>query len=438
MIPICDNSRMELRLQKLGMHHRKGGIGGIFSVCSSHPAVLRAVCTHARETGDSVLVEATANQVNQFGGYTGMRPDDFTARLHELAETCSLPASRVVVGADHLGPHVWKNEPARQAVEKAAELARLCVEAGFHKIHVDTGAGCADDPTALLPPEVAAERAAAICLAAEAAAARQGNRHFPLYVIGAEVPPPGGSLEAGAEVAVTSVETVGETLHAYEKCFRQAALQRAWKRVVAVVVQPGVEFGDEWVAPYRNGPARELSAYHGRLPEAVTYEIHSTDYQGRFDLEAMVRDHFPLLKVGPCLTNAFREAVFSLVHIEREWLSGRRGIRLSHLREVVEAAMMRHPEHWQSRYAGSKPDQRFLRSFSLRDRVRYYWGLPAVTEALHRLQSNLDRPIPHALLSQYFPDLCPDRVQGALRPFPQELIDRRIRDALQPYAAACR
>lgn len=429
---------MDHALRNLRDDHLSGRTGGRVSVCSSHPGVLRTVFARAKEDGGPVLVEATANQVNQFGGYTGMRPREFANFVNGLAEAAGLAPSRVVLGADHLGPHVWKDGPSRRALEKAAALARLCVETGFRKIHLDTGWGCADDPEPLLSPETAARRAASVCRAAEEAAARRGGECSPFYVIGAEVPPPGGSLGTGEEAPVTPVGTVSQTLDAYEAQFRRTGLQAAWERVVAVVVQPGVEFGDEAVAPYRREKARCLSDYHDRLPPGVTYEIHSTDYQTPGSLRGLVRDHFPLLKVGPCLTHAFREAVFALEHVEREWLTGRPGVGLSRLREVLESVMTEHPEHWRGRYRGTESDLRFLRSFSLRDRVRYYWPQPAVAAALQRLMRNLDRPIPPALLSQYFPDLVPEIQAGRLPPRPPDLVDRRIRAALDPYLAACR
>ena len=57
--------------------NRSGQGGGIFSVCSAHHLVLEACMQQVLEAGTHLLIEATANQVNQFGGYTGMKPDDF-------------------------------------------------------------------------------------------------------------------------------------------------------------------------------------------------------------------------------------------------------------------------------------------------------------------------------------------------------------------------
>ncbi len=86
---------------------------------------------------------------------------------------------------------------------------------------------------------------------------------------------------------------------------------------MALVVQPGVEFGDEFVHEYQPEPARELVHLIESYPNLV-YEAHSTDYQTRQGLRDLVQDHFAILKVGPALTFAFREAIFALVNMENE------------------------------------------------------------------------------------------------------------------------
>ena len=57
---------------------------GVYSCCSANEYVIRAALRRARERDTVVLVEATANQVNQDGGYTGMTPVDFRAFLDRL------------------------------------------------------------------------------------------------------------------------------------------------------------------------------------------------------------------------------------------------------------------------------------------------------------------------------------------------------------------
>jgi len=425
------NPLVHLRKQHLG-----GEIGGMVAVCSSHPMVIQAAMELAVTERRPLLVEATANQVNLSGGYTGMTPADFSAFIRRLSGSVGLPAEQVIIGADHVGPHIWEKETAASAMTKAAELASHFVAAGFCKIHIDTGMRCTDDPGTVLSPEIAARRAATLCLAAESAACDRCDKDLPLYVIGNETPPPGGGLEDIYHLTVTHPDNLFSSLVLYERAFRDAGLATAWQRVVAVVVQPGVDFGDRVIAAYDRDRAATLSACHARLPGFMTFEIHATDYQTTDALKQMVEDHFILLKTGPCLTFAFREAVYSLTHIE----DAQPGIQTrSNLRRIMETLMEVHPRHWQSHYPQGQAEALcFLQKFSFRDRIRYYWAYPEATAAFERLIQNLRRPIPDALLRQFFPDLYPEIECGVLKPDPQAIIKRRIQNALKPYMKACR
>ncbi|HSO67851.1 MAG TPA: class II D-tagatose-bisphosphate aldolase, non-catalytic subunit, partial [Desulfatirhabdiaceae bacterium] len=207
----------------LRYNHLRGEVGGMVAVCSSHPMVLQAAMEQAVTEGRPLLIEATANQVNQSGGYTGMTPAGFSAFIHRMAGSAGLPDEEIIIGADHLGPRVWKTETAAIAMAKAAELTSQCVAAGFQKIHLDTGICCADDPGTVLPPEIAAGRAATLCLAAEAAACdRRRDQDLPLYVIGDDVPPPGGGLDEIGHLTITHPDDLFSTLALYEQAFRNA------------------------------------------------------------------------------------------------------------------------------------------------------------------------------------------------------------------------
>ena len=63
-----------------------------------------------------LLIEATCNQVNQDGGYTGMTPADFRRFVEGIAARTGFPADRLMLGGDHLGPNPWKSLPADQAM----------------------------------------------------------------------------------------------------------------------------------------------------------------------------------------------------------------------------------------------------------------------------------------------------------------------------------
>lgn len=414
--------------------HLSGGIGGQVAVCSAHPQVLLAAAQQARRDGSLLLVEATANQVNLSGGYTGMSPADFAACTTNLAAENGLAPGQIVLGADHLGPHLWRRLPWAEAMSRAETLAQAFVAAGYRKLHLDTGRSCADDPPGRLPVDLAAQRAAALCRVAESTARHCGSE-APWYVIGTEVPAPGGALAGQGGIAVTDPRDLQTELEHYARAFRQAGVDRAWERILAVVVQPGVDFDDYHAAAYNPEAAASISAFHDRLPGAMTFEIHATDYQTPAALKQMVRDHFILLKVGPCLTFALREALFSLARIE-DALVGLE--HRSNLLSVMEQMMLAHPEHWRSHYQGSEQEQAYLRRYSLRDRIRYYWPDAQARRACALLMDNLQRPIPRPLLRQFLPDLWGAVENGELPALPQAIIQARIQSALRPYTAACR
>ena len=66
--------------------HRDGASVGVTSVCSAHPLVIEAAAVQKKADGGVLLVEATSNQVDQYGGYTGMRPVDFAALVHGIVD----------------------------------------------------------------------------------------------------------------------------------------------------------------------------------------------------------------------------------------------------------------------------------------------------------------------------------------------------------------
>jgi D-tagatose-1,6-bisphosphate aldolase subunit GatZ/KbaZ len=426
-------------LKELLDHNRRSGKGGVYSVCSAHPSVIEAAFHHATADRAIFCVESTSSQVNQEGGYTGQTPKEFSVFIHSVASNAGFPPAEIVLGGDHLGPFPWRNQHASVAMERASELVRACVLAGYQKIHLDASMACADDPQdAPLGAHVIATRAAVLAEAAESVFEKLPEGSVPpLYVIGTEVPPPGGETAAGAPPAVTTSDHVEHTLESFQSAFAQRGLAAAWERVIALVVQPGVEFGDDVVFPYDREKARGLcSALPRDLP--IVYEAHSTDYQSTQSLREMVEDHFAILKVGPWLTFAFREAIFALSAMEGELLGGNKAIRLSELRQALENAMLRNPTHWRSYYHGDEAKQRFSRAYSYSDRCRYYWHEAEVQNQIARLFANLEgKPLPATLVSQYLPLEYEAHRAGSLSTRPRDLVRHHIQVILRQYAKAC-
>ena len=414
--------------------HKAGEPVGITSVCSAHPAVLEASIQMADDWDIPICIESTCNQVNQHGGYTGMDPAGFRGLLMRFA---SEKPEKVIIGGDHLGPYPWRSQNADQAMSSAGMLIRLCAEAGYRKLHLDASMPCADDSLdadGSLEKDIIARRTAELASTAEEAC-RSRDLPSPCYVIGTEVPPPGGAEAEGLAVRLTSVSDVQETVETMGKAFRNRGLEDAWERVIAVVVQPGVEFNDSRVIDFSPERAGELSLFI-ETQSGLVFEAHSTDYQTAKALRALVVGHFAVLKVGPALTFAFREAVFALEEIERQWLGRRGDVNPSRLRDVLETAMVQDPRHWKPYYHGD--DIPLLRRFSYSDRCRYYWSRKDIQVSLSRLLRNLSRsPIPATLISQYLPVQFERIRNGTLSPNPQDLIKSKVGDILSGYFRAC-
>lgn len=395
-------------LAGLAAARRAGRPYGIASVCSAHPTVLRAALRRAAKGEGPVLIEATCNQVNQFGGYTGMTPADFIAFVEAIAAEEGVARDKIIFGGDHLGPNPWRKEQASAALEKAAGMVEAYVAAGFTKIHLDASMGCAGEPAAL-DDRTVAERAAALCAVAEETARRE-NLPAPVYILGTEVPVPGGADHALATVEPTAPDAARETIAVHRAAFGKAGLSDAFARVIAFVVQPGVEFGSDNVVAYDPPRAAALSALLDEEP-ALVFEAHSTDYQTEEALAALVGDGFPILKVGPGLTFAYREALYALDLVASDIVPGYGDRPLA---RAMEALMVDVPGSWSGYYHGDETALRIQRHFSYSDRIRYYWTRPEAEAAVEALLSALSGVrIPETVLHQYLPTIVPQEADRA-------------------------
>ncbi|WP_028752585.1 class II D-tagatose-bisphosphate aldolase, non-catalytic subunit [Rhizobium leucaenae] len=419
---------MSAFLRNLADARRAGQPVGITSVCSAHPWVLDATMSLARKKPGPVLIEATCNQVNQYGGYTGKNPADFAKEVLELAGARGVPVSDIILGGDHLGPNPWRKETAAAAMAKAEEMVAAYVKAGFTKIHLDASMPCSDDPK-VLGDAIVAERAAKLAAVAERAAKEIGAR--PLYVLGTEVPVPGGANHALDIVEPTTASDAQATIDIHREIFTRNGLSEAFDRCIAFVVQPGVEFGNENVVPYKPELARELTKVLDK-EDKLNFEAHSTDYQTEASLAALVRDGFPILKVGPGLTFALREGLFALDLIATELNRG----YSRRLASTMEKLMLENKSDWQGHYHGSDTEIALQLLYSYSDRIRYYWGLPAAVDAVQELEDTLrGRFIPATLASQFL-----GRIADKIRPGDNvpTIVQLYVSDVLETYGRACR
>ena len=305
---------------------KNGNHDGIFSVCCSNRYVIEAAMDRLR-TGDRyLLVEATANQVDQFGGYTGMKPLEYKEFIYGLCEDNNFPKERIILGGDHLGPLTWRDIDPNDAMENSKELIRQYVLAGFSKIHIDTSMQIlGDKENKKFGTQTIADRAGVLCTVAENAylelIKKDKNALHPIYIIGSEVPIPGGAEAEDEEevLQVTKVDNFVETVNTFKEAFKSHGIEEAFEYVVGVVVQPGVEFNSDSVWEYDREKAKNLSDGIKNY-ENMIFEAHSTDYQTKEKLKEMVEDGYIILKVGPALTFGFREGTFSLNSMEEELL----------------------------------------------------------------------------------------------------------------------
>ncbi|MCY4460642.1 MAG: class II D-tagatose-bisphosphate aldolase, non-catalytic subunit [Albidovulum sp.] len=405
---------------------RNGEHAGIASVCSAHPLVVEAHLRLSLASGRPALIEATCNQVNQDGGYTGMTPLGFRRMVETIAGQAGIDPDRIILGGDHLGTNPWKALPAERAMANAEDMVAAYAEAGFAKLHLDTSMGCLNEPAAL-SDAVCAERAARLAAAAES---RMDAGRPPVYVIGTEVPAPGGAVDNLGAPRVTDPEAAIDTYRAHRDAFGRLGLDDAFSRVVALVVQPGVEFGHAGVARFDAGKARALSESLKEMP-GIVFEAHSTDYQTESVLRQLVERGFAILKVGPWLTFALREALYGL-DFANDALEGRapRG----KLMDAMEEAMLEAPEFWRNYYGGTETEAWVQRHFSYSDRIRYYWPASRAAAAVEDLRSSFDskKNVPEPLLRQFLPNIGAAPSGGGM----ESILISAVQQVLKQYERA--
>jgi len=342
-------------VQDLIARNRNGEPIGLPCFCTANEQVLRAVLDHAHKTGLPTVIEATCNQVNQEGGYTGMTPKDFMSWLSSMAQHADVPMDQLILGGD-------------------------------------------PDPEKLI------------------------------YIIGTEVPIPGGETEEPDALDVTSVARFQDTIKTHRDAFLARDLHAAWNRIVSVVTQPGVDFGHSSIYPFVPEKAKPLKAAILTEP-GLTFEAHSTDYQSTAALAELVKSHFFFLKVGPELTFRFREAVWALADLEEQICAQ----PTSRIKEVIGERMSDNPGYWQDYYSGTAKEIETFRTYSYSDRIRYYWADPKVAKALTKLLENLSQAkLPETLVSQAFMGLD----FGEIPANPASLVNLQIQRCIARYFQA--
>lgn len=431
---------MQNALTKIVTIQKSGKAVGIYSACSANSFVIEAVLKKGLEDNSCVLIESTANQCDQFGGYTGMKPIDFKNYVYEIADKLGFDKNKIFLGGDHLGPLTWTSLNEKEAMANSEVLIDAYVSAGFTKIHVDTSMKVADDdPNVRLSDETIARRGVHLVKVAENAYKKlletNPDAVEPVYIVGSEVPIPGGSQAAVDEgVQVTKVEDFAATMNTFKDTFEKEGISDVWDRVLGIVVQPGVEEKDSGCTEYDRSKAVELAKAIRTIPDLV-FEGHSTDYQTKIKLREMVEDGVAILKVGPGLTFAAREALFALAFAEKEQYKDTDVVQ-SNFMEVLDEAMLANPKNWQKHYHGNKQEIALKRKYSFSDRSRYYMPTENVSKAINILMNNFKDGVPLNLLSQFMPIQYTKVRDGVINNNPEELIIDRIVNTIDEYLQA--
>ncbi len=146
----------------------------------------------------------------------------------------------------------------------------------------------------------------------------------------------------------------------------------------------------------------------------------------------MVEDGIAIIKVGPALTNAVREAIFALSMIEKELIDDE-SARANFI-EVLEEVMMDDPSNWIKHYHGTEKQQAIARKYSFSDRSRYYFTHEKVLAAQEKLFENLrEIEIPLPVLHQYMPLQYAKVRDGKLSSSPRELVKHAVVCVVEDY-----
>ena len=139
-------------------------------------------------------------------------------------------------------------------MKKAKELVYEYALAGYTKIHLDTSMRLADDPE-ILDTAVIARRGVELyseCMKAlEVLKKEDPDFVMPVFIIGSEVPIPGGATDVEDGLAVTSVKDFENTISTYKQAFEEQCILDWEENVIAVVGGSSIGEGDGRVLEHR-------------------------------------------------------------------------------------------------------------------------------------------------------------------------------------------
>ena len=336
------------------------------SFCTSNFEVLNFLMIYSKIHKLPVLIECTSNQVNQYGGYTKLKPINFYKKIMNLKNKFKLKKENVLIGADHLGPLPWKHLDEKKALKNAIKLFKDCINAKFNKIHIDTGIKLKKDSS--LSKKIIIER----CKKIYNSVNKKKLNHIK-FVFGTEVPVAGGG--GGNKMLLTSLKAIKKDIEEYKKIRKRFSL----------VVEPGLNFTNNKV--YKLNMKNFKQKYILSKKDKFSFEAHSTDFQQYKSLKKLVKNNFLYLKIGPELTFNFMKAVLYMQSLEKKFFNGRK----SNIQNNISSIMDKKKIYWKNYYKGKKKVIENLKFNSFLDRSRYYWNEKKIIQSLSILKKNINK-----------------------------------------------
>ena len=267
-------------IREIIAEHKAGrAVGHLFRLLRAS-AGDRGGAAHARRESGSGVDRGHLQSGQSGRRLHGHAPRGFQplrARASRRGSACR--REQVLLGGDHLGPNCWQDLPAEAAMAKSEQLIADYVARGLSQdssglLHVL----CGRSDAAHRRGRGGASGAACAPLPSRPGSAPAAKP--PVYVVGTEVPVPGGAQEALTELALT--DPAGRHRN-HRRPFGGVPVRGTayvWPRVIGLVVQPGVEFDHHKVIDFHAPRAADLAArgrgaaLHGlrsafhRLPDA--------------------------------------------------------------------------------------------------------------------------------------------------------------------------
>ena len=339
------------------------------SFCSSNFDVLKSIMIFAKYQNFPVLIESTSNQVNQYGGYSGLKPFQFEKKIRRLAKFIKLNNKSLMIGGDHLGPLPWKDLDEATAMKNSKKLVKDCLKAKYKKIHIDTAIICRGEKK--IDRHTVIQRCDEIL---SVFSKKDFDNVF--LVIGTEVPFAGGGHTIKS--SPTTFESIKEEIDLYSTILKK-------KKKFALVIEPGIGFGNFSViqAKLKNFGKRLIFSKKNNF----VYEAHSSDYQKISSLKKLVKNNFKFLKIGPELTYFYAKSIFKMEEFEKKIYKN----NFSNIKNIILKEMKNNNSYWIDYYKAKKKKLDNLKFNSYLDRLRYYWSSKNILNSKKKLFININK-----------------------------------------------